>query len=1058
MAGLGGGAAAVTELAWLAGHLDPEMLEDAEAEARRRLTYAALNIPREWHETDDLEFSYESLQLVVHDALDESRTSQHTRRLCYEVFQLARVQLPPGSSLREREEILRVACLGWLADQGPLARKLLNDLSLPAQLDETASWGGRVASRVIDAWILLLRKQHWSDIDVLVSIIGELRNEQSEYESDYLHDQGTVARPAAWQLVTYYHLAKSAEILASYLTEGQSDNRFDPREQIDSHFDRARFAAEAARDIELSNLVGLLSFVSAQLLDNSLWMVARAAGPTTRRFVETVISRGRKAPIFEVLPPQRKALGEKGLARSAQRSVVVSLPTSAGKTLIAQFRILQALSLFESVRGWVAYVVPTRALVNQMTARLRRDFASLGLVVERVSPALEVDSLEEEIITDRSESSQFRVLVTTPEKLDLLLRGGWEAKVRRPLCLVVVDEAHNLSAERRGVKLELLLATINRELRDAQFLLLTPFIRNAAEISEWLDPVSNQAIDYDIEWQPNDRIVCLAHRKKGRKSGDFSIQLESVTTTRGTLAIEEEIPLGGNRPLHLSWSAAAAPNKLAAAISCELESRGGTITLAQQPRYAWSLADDIVSHRASEGMAVHDADVRAVQNLIAHECGPSYPLVEMLGLGVGVHHSGISDEIRILIEWLLEQGKINHLVATTTVAQGVNFPVANVVFATHQYPYGELMPPEDFWNIAGRAGRVDQGQVGVIALAAPSEAKARDLRNFTNNNVLALNSTLVSMVQAAMREYGQIDLRRLSVHEQWSAFVQYLAHTYRQIGDHDRFAAEVEQVLRGTLGFRSLRSENSGWANALISSVRNYAEGLSGKPLSLVDSTGFSWESVAATLGRLAEARITQQVWDSPIYGPDNRPLRGMIGVMLEVPELREQLLEGAEGFGDGEFLAKVVHDWVNGMSLPDLAETYFKRDQDDMRSAITKCCQRLFTKIAPTVAWGMSALQSLTVGNALDEMSLEDQRRFKNLPAFAYYGVNSEGAVAARLLGVPRTAARAIAQAMEGPGIRSQATFRERLRSSTEAQWINAMGPRGRDYFRAWRILEGVV
>ncbi|MER6755475.1 DEAD/DEAH box helicase [Micromonospora echinofusca] len=892
----------------------------------------------------------------------------------------------------------------------------------------------------------------------MLTLIAELRAEQAQYEGDYLASQGEIARPAAWQLVTFYHLAKSAEIVASYLSTGQSENRFDPREQVESHFDRAKFSAESARDIELANLVALLAFVSAQLLDNSIWMVARAAGPSTRKFVETVISRRQKSPVFEVLPPQRKTLGEEGLARSAQRSVVVSLPTSAGKTLIAQFRILQALSLFESVRGWVAYVVPTRALVNQVTAKLRRDFGPLGLVVERVSPALEVDGLEADIITDRHEDSQFRVLVTTPEKLDLLIRGGWEAKIRRPLCLVVVDEAHNLSSERRGVKLELLLATINRELRDAQFLLLTPFIRNAKEISEWLDPISNQAIDYGIEWQPNDRIICLAHRLRGSRLGDYSISLESLATTRRTLSVTEEIPLGGNRPMGLSWSSASAPNKLAAAISCQLESRGATITLTQQPRYAWSVADEITAYRTSEEPTVRDPDVLAVQNLIAHECGPSYPLVEMLAAGVGVHHSGISDEIRILVEWLLEHGKISHLVATTTVAQGVNFPVSNVVFASHQYPYGQLMPPEDFWNIAGRAGRVDQGQVGVIALAAPTPEKATDLKSFVGNNVAALNSTLVAMVKAAMQEYGQIDLRRLSVHEQWSAFVQYLAHTYRQIGDHEQFAAEVEQVLRGTLGFRSLRAVNGSWANALIISVREYAEGLSGKPLSLVDSTGFSWESVAATLGRLAEARITPDTWEEPIYGADNHALRNMIGVMLEVPELREQLLDGAQGSGDqGSFIANVVHDWVNGMSLPDLAETYFKRDEDDMREAITKCCQRLFNKIAPTVAWGMSALQSLSIRDAFDNADSDEQRRLRNLPAFAYYGVNSEGAVAARLLGVPRTAAGAIARAMSGQA-NAQESLRENLRASTADQWVEAMGPPGRDYFRAWRILEGVV
>ena len=46
----------------------------------------------------------------------------------------------------------------------------------------------------------------------------------------------------------------------------------------------------------------------------------------------------------------------------------------------------------------------------------------------------------------------------------------------------------------------------------------------------------------------------------------------------------------------------------------------------------------------------------------------------------------------------------------------------------HQYPYGQDMPPEDFWNIAGRAGRVDQGDLGIIALAGNDEEKSTKLK------------------------------------------------------------------------------------------------------------------------------------------------------------------------------------------------------------------------------------------------------------------------------------------------------------------------------------------
>ena len=52
--------------------------------------------------------------------------------------------------------------------------------------------------------------------------------------------------------------------------------------------------------------------------------------------------------------------------------------------------------------------------------------------------------VSKQVLTEADRAQQFRILVTTPEKLDLMLRGGWEGEIGRPLTLVVVDEAHGL--------------------------------------------------------------------------------------------------------------------------------------------------------------------------------------------------------------------------------------------------------------------------------------------------------------------------------------------------------------------------------------------------------------------------------------------------------------------------------------------------------------------------------------------------------------------------------------------------------------------------------------
>jgi replicative superfamily II helicase len=286
---------------------------------------------------------------------------------------------------------------------------------------------------------------------------------------------------------------------------------------LETHFDRIYAVCEGAPMLQLEPITRLLDASSKQMIDNSIWTVTRAVNSRVTRFVRSLTERGRgDKAIFDVLPPQRRVLAEKGLLGSSRRAVVVSLPTSSGKTLIAEFRILQALNQIDQEEGWVAYLAP------------------LNIIVEQVSPTMEVDGIEMGLLQETEKALKFRVLVTTPEKLDLILRQGWEAQIKRPLTLVVVDEAHNIQNIKRGLKLELLLATINKECEKAQFLLLTPFIRNAREVARWLGGQNSEDISLSLDWQPNDRAIGIVKTVQGNtlkgRSCDYTLNFESITS------------------------------------------------------------------------------------------------------------------------------------------------------------------------------------------------------------------------------------------------------------------------------------------------------------------------------------------------------------------------------------------------------------------------------------------------------------------------------------------------------------------------------------------------
>ena len=1055
---------------WLRAAIGEEHLRQTSTEVDRRRLTNALSSPSEATDDQNLRFVTNALELQLFDILNDDGHVDELRAVAAETFRIARTLAWPEEPIAAAQWLVRLGCIAVLGDRSADFRRILKERGLPVLSSDSTDWGVRVWSSVLDVWLRLMRKKGWDDLDAVQERIAAIREAQRVIEPMFLKEAEARQDVApAWELMAHYHLAKAAEILGTYVAQGSVDGRYDIHQQLEAQFDRAIGASARGQLVERETLSRLLARAARLMADNSIWTVTRAVNSRVTQFVQALTARDQRRPIFEMLPPQRRTLREEGLLGSGHRSVVVSLPTSSGKTFIAEFRILQALNQFDQEKGWVAYLAPTRALVNQLTTRLRRDFSQIGVVVEKVSPALEVDGLEAGMLTDSNPSQQFRILVTTPEKLDLMLRGGWEDQINRPLTLVVVDEAHGLASETRGLKLELLLATINRECRYAQFLLLTPFIRNGAEIAHWLSPDSNKNIDLGVDWTPNDRVVAISRVSQGERRGEFSLSLRTRHTTHNTLDIPEQISIGKLRPLGLTWSAVKnSPGKIAATTAQVLQKRGTVIVLADTPQNTWRIADEL---KIEENKRTFESDdLEHVKQFLIDEMGPDFPLASLLEYGVGVHHAGMSEDTRSLVEWLTESDRLGVLVATTTIAQGVNFPVSGVVFASHQYrlrepPWRKDMPAEDFWNIAGRAGRVDQGDLGVIALAANDDDKEQVLEQFIDTSVGELNSTLIEMVQMAANSGSRLRLESLSHQPGWSAFVQYLAHTYRQIDNHEQFAEQVEQVLRGTLGFQALRKSHKGWADSLVEGVYAYAERIKGKPLSFVDATGFSWESVNATLARLGDENLPNDVWSPDLFSGRRDELRRMMGLLLQVPELRTPLKEVTGGTGpDGDKLAQIICAWVQGRPLIEMATDYFSQfDEEesdkaeaDTVAAMTKCCQSVFGRLTQTASWGLSALQSLTLGNAFDEMSPDEQRSLRNLPARVYYGVNSDEAVALRLLGVPRTAAPALAKSLGVKADEPLHKVRGLLRAADVSEWTKAMGKRGVSYHRVWSIIEG--
>ena len=389
---------------WLLDSLS-ESRQQALKQATRTQVYRELLGDAQATADESVSRSAEALELAVLDLLlekgmEEGPLNGELRLAAADAFRMLRAVPPPGDPVQQAVHLLRASALAVLGDLGTDAARWLRERRLPSLPRDSQDWLERTWATVLDVWLRLVRKDGWSDRDAVLAGVACLRDAQSEFELDHLsRETPSHAKATALELVALYHLARAAEIFAVYMTDGVVDGKHQILQLLQAQFDRVLSALSHLRGPHIEPLCRLIAACSYQMADNCIWTVTRAVNSRVTQFVRNLVDRGRgDRVVFDVLPPQRRALAERGLLGSSRRAVVVSLPTSSGKTLIAEFRILQALNQFDHERGWVAYLVPTRTLVNQITRQLRRDLAPLGIVVEQVSPALEVDNIEQDLL------------------------------------------------------------------------------------------------------------------------------------------------------------------------------------------------------------------------------------------------------------------------------------------------------------------------------------------------------------------------------------------------------------------------------------------------------------------------------------------------------------------------------------------------------------------------------------------------------------------------------------------------------------------------------------
>jgi replicative superfamily II helicase len=975
-------------------HLDDSFSDE---DALRRLAMA--------YEMVAIEGMHDFINHTDNDELQDQFLAGSRR--AFEIYRV--LEIPENDELKFIFHLLHLSALAYCGDCWMDLKHIYDDWSGKIgnlSPDRMTEWDQRILFYLFDCWVSLFRKKSWQDLTNITTAISKLRDEQTQYEDDYLKtDSNNENKAKAMRLMSLYHWAKATELLSLYMLQGEPA---DIKPQLDKHFDLAIKISADGGDAQLEILLRWLHASAEQMVNGSIWWVARTINSKATRFIKHLANQAK--PLLELLPPQKTAIKELGLLDPAKTAVVVDMPTSGGKTLLAQFKILQAINNFGETKGWVAYIAPTKALVAQILRRLRRNFSPIGIKVEKLSGAIEIDILEEDMLNN---AESFDILVATPEKMQLVLRNH---KIDRPLSLLVMDEAHNIEDESRGLRIELLLATVKQYYQaKANFLLLMPYVENAKTLSRWLahDRDAGLAISLSTSpWQPNERIIGLV--KKQVNGSDWTINYQTLLTSPKTIHLKGNHHIGETRPIKVPQSAANL-SKIVAGCAKVFANRGTSIVIAKTQPNAWSLAR--VLSENMDDLGDIPSQIQLVQKYLKAEISPEFELIEMLNKGIGIHHGGLSEEIKTLMEWLVEEGTLKALCATTTIAQGINFPVSSIFLQSIEYPYGKKMSYREFWNLAGRAGRIGQDNVGVVGIACDTEEKRIDLIDYVKESTGDLTSRLITILKS-LEERGKLnDLESMMYAPQWEDFRCYIAHLLNEKKELQATLNEMDQMLSNTFGYSELKNINPHQSEQLLEALSDW----------MPDS----------------------------LFGSPESKLPDLFSVMFKIKQLNFSPDE-EQGRRQSR-MADIAQAWIEGKTIHEMAVSFFYGSGSD---EISKVYKAIYGKLANGGTWGLSALSRMS-GIDFETLPDEKKRQLNLMPAMLYHGVKSEESVLMRMNSVPRSFAEALGNKFKQQvEIRNVATARQYLKGLVDSDWDSVTSHSqylsGRECKKVWQILSG--